>query len=65
MSRLRGALATGQAMNVGNESVLQGLLGHAAGPRVTKAYYVHATEEAKRAAVIELPMPVRNQNADA
>lgn len=52
-------------MKVVDECILQGLLGHAAGSRVTKAYYVHATEEAKRAAVIELPMPVRNQNANA
>ena len=61
----RRAHATWQAMNGVNESVLQGLLGHAAGSRVTKAYYVHATEDAKRAAVIELPLTVRNRNAKA
>ena len=36
-------------------SVLRELLGHARGSRVPDQYYVHATEEAKRAALIELP----------
>ena len=51
----RKAHATWQAMKGVNESVLQDLLGHAKGSSVTKQFYVHATEEAKRAAVIELP----------
>lgn len=55
---LRKANATWQAERGVNESVLQGLLGHAKGSRVTKKYYVHATEEAKRAAVISLPLTV-------
>lgn len=52
----RKAHATWQAMNGVNESVLQGLLGHAAGSRVTKQFYIHATEKAKREAVICLPL---------
>lgn len=59
---LRKAHATWQAMRGVNESVLQGLLGHAAGSRVTKQYYVHATEEAKRAAVIRLPVGEQDPN---
>ena len=58
----RRANATWQAMRGVNESVLQELLGHAAGSSVTKQYYIHATEEAKRAAVIELPFAERNRN---
>ena len=61
----RKAHATWQAMNGVNESVLQGLLGHAPGSRVTKQAYVHATEEAKRQAVIRLPIPEHNRNEDA
>ena len=53
---LRKCYGTWQAMRGVNESVLQGLLGHAKGSRVTQKYYVHATEEAKRAAVLELPV---------
>jgi integrase len=52
---LRKAHATWQAMRGVNESVLQDLLGHARGSRTTKKFYVHATEEAKRRAVIQLP----------
>ena len=61
----RKAHATWQAMSGVNESVLQGLLGHAPGSRVTKQIYVHATEEAKRQAVILLPLPEHNRNEDA
>ena len=53
---LRKAHATWQAMNGVPPSVLQDLLGHARGSKVTDQYYVFATEEAKRAAVIELPL---------
>lgn len=60
----RKANATWQAMRGVNESVLQGLLGHAAGSSVTKQYYVHATEEAKRAAVIELPFGEHKRNGE-
>ena len=58
----RKAHATWQAMNGVNESVLQDLLGHARGSEVTKRFYVHATEEAKKAAVIELPIGKRKAN---
>lgn len=58
---LRKAHATWQAMKGVNESVLQDLLGHAKGSKVTKQFYVHATEEAKRAAVIELPFGKQNR----
>ena len=53
---LRKAHATWQAMNGVPPSVLQDLLGHARGSTVTDQYYVFATEEAKRAAVMELPL---------
>ena len=62
---LRKAHATWQAERGINESVLQGLLGHARGSRVTKRYYVHATEEAKRAAVIVLPFGASNTQKSA
>ncbi len=53
---LRKAHATWLAMNGVPPSVLQDLLGHARGSQVTEQYYVFATEEAKRAAVFELPL---------
>jgi integrase len=52
----QGVRHTWQAMRGVNESVLQDLLGHARGSRVTREHYVHATEEAKRAAVLALPL---------
>lgn len=52
---LRKAHATWQAERGINESVLQSLLGHARGSRVTRQFYIHATEQARRAAVIVLP----------
>jgi len=52
---LRKAHATWQAERGTSESVLQNLLGHARGSRVTKKFYVHATEDAKKRAVITLP----------
>lgn len=58
----RKANATWQAMRGVNESVLQGLLGHAAGSSVTKQYYIQPTEEAQTAAVIELPLGKHNGN---
>ena len=59
---LRKAHATWQAMKGVNESVLQDLLGHARGSSVTRQFYVHATEEAKRAAVIVLPFGKQSSN---
>lgn len=53
---LRKAHATWLAMNGVPPSVLQDLLGHARGSKVTDQYYVFATEDAKRAALIELPL---------
>ena len=53
---LRKAHANWQAERRTNECVLQGLLGHAKGSRVTQQYYGHVTEQAKRAAVITLPV---------
>jgi integrase len=52
---LRKAHATWQAERGTHESVLQGLLGHAKGSRVTKRFYVQVTEQAKRNAVLSLP----------
>lgn len=52
---LRKSYATWQAMSMVPESVLQDLLGHAPGSRITKQHYVFAQEEAKKAAVFELP----------
>ena len=59
---LRKAFATLHAMRGTPQAVLQALLGHAPGSRMTNQYYVRATEEAKRAAVVELPF-VRVANA--
>ena len=52
---LRKAHATWQAERGVAESVLQGLMGHAKGSRMTRKFYVQVTDEAKRAAVIQLP----------
>jgi len=52
---LRKAHATWQAERGVTESVLQGLLGHARGSKITRQFYVQVTDEAKRAAVIQLP----------
>ena len=52
---LRRAYATWLAENGVPESLLQSLMGHAPGSRVTKRYYVRHGEEAKRQAVISLP----------
>ena len=57
--------ATWQAMRGVDESVLQSLLGHAAGSQVTRRCYVYAQEQERRAAVIELQFPKRSQNATA
>ena len=57
----RKANATWQAMRGINESVLQGLLGHAKGSTVTKQFYVHATEKAMREAVLQLPVVPRRK----
>ena len=48
-----------------NESVLQSLLGHAPGSRITKQHYVHATEQAKRDAVMVLPLREQKEGSDA
>jgi integrase len=61
LKNLRKAHATWQAERGVSESILQGLLGHARGSRVTQQFYVHVTEEAKRAAVITLPI-ARNKS---
>jgi len=57
---LRKANATWQAMRGVHEAILQPMLGHAAGSKVTAKHYVHATPEAMRQAVLELP--IREQN---
>ena len=62
---LRKANATWQAERGVTESVLQGLLGHAKGSRITKQFYVQATEEAKRAAVIALPFEETKERKSA
>ncbi len=58
---LRKAHATWLAMDGVPQQVLQARLGHARGSRITDQYYVFATEEAKRAAVIELPVAGTDQ----
>lgn len=55
---LRKAFATWQAQQGTPPRVLQALLGHAAGTRVTDQHYVQATEEAKRKAVGGIHLPV-------
>jgi integrase len=45
-----------------NESVLQDLLGHAAGSKVTRKYYIQVPDDARRAAVIQLPIGERKDN---
>ena len=53
---LRKAHATWQAERGTPESVLQDRLGHSKGSTVTRAYYVQTTDEARKAAVIALPV---------
>ena len=59
----RKAHATWQAMGGVDPNVLQARLGHAPGSRVTARVYVHATEEAMRRAVLELPAPAGNKSS--
>ena len=47
-----------QAERGAPESVLQDRLGHSNGSTVTRAYYVQTTDEARKAAVIALPVGV-------
>ena len=51
---LRKAFMTWQAERGIPEHVLQAQVGHAPGSRVTKRYYIQATEEAKEKAVFSL-----------
>lgn len=53
---LRKAHASWQAQKGTDESVLQELLGHAKGSRITRQHYIRASDEAKEAAVIVLPV---------
>ena len=53
---LRKAHSTWQSDRGVPETVLQDLLGHARGSKVTKQFYIQVTEEAKQAAVIDLPV---------
>lgn len=48
--------AAWQAERGAPESVLQDRLGHSKGSTVTRAFYVQTTDEARRSAVIELPL---------
>ena len=59
---LRKAHASWQAERGVDESLLQDLLGHARGSRITRQHYVHVREEAKEAALIELPIGERKAN---
>lgn len=54
---LRKAFATHQANAGTPPRVLQALMGHAAGTRVTDKHYVQVTEEAKNAAMAETRLP--------
>jgi integrase len=54
---LRKAYATRQAMLGTPSRVLQANLGHSAGSRVTEQYYVFATDDARKKAVLPLPVP--------
>ena len=58
----RKAYATWQARRGIDENVLQSLLGHAPGSRVTRQYYVQAQQEDRLAAVIALPIGERARN---
>jgi len=53
---LRKAHASWQAQRGTDESVLQELLGHSRGSRITRQHYIRASDEAKEAAVIVLPV---------
>lgn len=54
---LRKAYATWAATEWGvSQSVLQAQLGHARGSTVTNRYYVHVNDEARKKAVLPLPM---------
>ena len=53
---LRKANATWQAMRGVVPSVLQSMLGHAPGSKVTEKHYIHAVEETIRQSVLELPV---------
>ena len=55
---LRKAHATLQAERGTPESVLQDRLDHSKGSTVARAYYVQMTDEARKAAVISLPVGV-------
>ena len=58
----RKASATWQAKRGIDENVLQSLLGHSPGSRVTRQYYVQAQAEDRLAAVIALPVGERVPN---
>jgi integrase len=62
---LRKAYATWQAERGIAAAVLQPMLGHAPGSRVTAQYYVYVSERAMREAVLELPAGERNESTDA
>jgi integrase len=53
---LRKANATWQAMRGVVPSVLQSMLGHAPGSKVTERHYIQAVEETVRQSVLELPL---------
>ncbi|MBF0622818.1 MAG: site-specific integrase [Magnetococcales bacterium] len=60
---LRKAFATWQANSGTPQRVLQALLGHAPGTRVTDQHYVQATDAAKRTAAQVVQISNQNQNA--
>lgn len=55
----RKAFATWQAENGLHPALLQQLMGHAQGSKVTDQHYIFASEVAKQAATLSLPLPER------
>lgn len=55
----RKAFATWQAENGLHPALLQQLMGHAQGSKVTDQHYIFASEAAKQAATLSLPLPER------
>ncbi len=56
----RKAFATWQAENGLHPALLQQLMGHAQGSKVTDQHYIFASEAAKQAATLSLPLPERD-----
>jgi site-specific recombinase XerD len=58
----RKVYATHLAMQGVDESVLQRLIGHAKGSRVTRQFYIQADKQALLETVFELPFEEQDEN---